>query len=146
MGRWYIRRNCRVCLPWKKLYDRILDYFNLKKKNKYNTSSEFDISTDFELSTKMYTTEWSPPEGTITYYYRWYSRSGRIEFETMGRNLFEKFASYAIKFKPWNFDIECFVSLCYFKIIKILILILLDFKFKHLTYCSPSLFIYFKTF
>ena len=84
----------------KKLYDRIIDYFNLKKKKKSNILSEFDISMEFELSTKMYTTEWSPPEGTITYYYRWYNRSGRIEFEIMGRNLFEKFAAYAIKFKP----------------------------------------------
>lgn len=84
----------------KKLYDKIIDYFNLKKKKKPNILSDFDISMEFELSTKMYTTEWSPPEGTITYYYRWYNRSGRIEFEIMGRNLFEKFAAYAIKFKP----------------------------------------------
>ena len=84
----------------KKLYDKIIDYFNLKKKKKSNILSEFDISMEFELSTKMYTTEWSPPEGTITYYYRWYNRSGRIEFEIMGRNLFEKFAAYAKKFKP----------------------------------------------
>ena len=82
----------------KKLYDRIIDHFNIKKKKK--ASSEFDIFTDFELSTKMYTTEWSPPEGTITYYYRWYSKSGRIEFEIMGKNLFDKFAAYAKMFKP----------------------------------------------
>ena len=82
----------------KKLYDRIIDHFNIKKKK--NASSEFDISTEFELSTKIYTTEWSPPEGKIIYHYRWYSRSGRIEFEIMGKNLFEKFAAYAIKYKP----------------------------------------------
>ena len=84
----------------KRLYDRIIDYFAIKKKKNSNASSEFDISTEFELSTKMYTTEWSPPEGTITYSYRWYTRSGRIEFQIIGRNLFEKFSAYAMKFKP----------------------------------------------
>ena len=40
----------------KKLYVRIIDHFNIKKKKK-NASSEFNISTEFELSTKIYTTE-----------------------------------------------------------------------------------------
>lgn len=84
----------------KRLYDRIIDYFKIKKKKNSNVSSEFDISAEFELSTKMYTTEWNPPEGTIKYSYRWYTRSGRIEFEIVGKNLFEKFTAYAMKFKP----------------------------------------------
>ena len=41
----------------KKLYDKIIDYFNVKIKNYFNTSSKFDISTEFENDWMGFTIE-----------------------------------------------------------------------------------------
>ena len=91
----------------KALYDKIFEYFDLRK-NPSSFVSSLDKPIEFELYTTEYVTCWSSTEGTINCHHEWYgprgwkdlTEDGKIYFRIDSLVLFEKFSSYAMKFKP----------------------------------------------
>ena len=91
----------------KAVYDKIFEYFNLHSDPTSFTSA-LDVPIQFNLSTRKYITKWTCTMGTISCYHRWFSNirlkdagtNGRIAFEINDKKLFEKFRSFAVKFKP----------------------------------------------
>lgn len=98
------RGNIVFYIHQKELYDRIFEYFDLLKGPSSFVSS-LDKPIEFELYTTASLTRWSSLEGTINCYHEWYghdgwNEGGKIDFKINNLLLFEKFSSYALKFKP----------------------------------------------
>lgn len=90
----------------KTIYDRIYEYFNLRRKPPTSFSSELEF---LQLDENENETKWKFEEGTVKCYHEWCAHTeenssidgwGEIEFKTNDKDLFIKFASYVVKFIP----------------------------------------------
>ena len=98
--------NIRYWIYNKQLYNKILDYFNLDKKKQYYVYLMLTSSEPVEFKLRTEKEGESFVDEPVHCYYRWYRTAnyrkavGIIEFSIGCKNMFEKFISFVMKFKP----------------------------------------------
>ena len=90
----------------KRLYNKILDYFNLERKKEYYVYLVLSSSEPIEFKRRAEEESKSFTDEPVHCYYRLYRATnyrealGFIEFSINCKNMFEKFVSFVMKFKP----------------------------------------------